>query len=47
LTGLTTSRARSEAARAGAVDFLYKGGDPDELVSAVRTAASGDSLWLR
>jgi DNA-binding NarL/FixJ family response regulator len=46
LTGLTSSRARAEAALAGAVGYLYKGGNPEELVRAVRAAASGDTVWL-
>ena len=46
LTGSTSSRARAEAARAGAVGYLHKGGNPEELVQAVRAAASGDSVWL-
>lgn len=39
--GAAVRRARS----AGAVGFLMKSGEPDELVSAVRAAAGGGEWW--
>jgi len=34
-----------KAARAGAVGFLAKGGQPAVLVSAIRIAAAGGTVW--
>lgn len=45
LTGSTNRHAMAEAARAGAAGYLYKGGDPNVLVQAVRAVASGGSAW--
>jgi two-component system, NarL family, response regulator LiaR len=39
--GRTVHRARA----AGAVGYLVKAGDPDELVAAVRATASGGQWW--
>lgn len=45
LTGAVTSRFVAESATAGARGYLVKSGDPQVLVSAVRTVASGGSVW--
>lgn len=45
LTGAVTSRFVAESATAGARGYLVKSGDPEVLVSAVRTVASGGSVW--
>jgi DNA-binding NarL/FixJ family response regulator len=39
--GRSVNRARA----AGAVGYLVKAGDPDELVAAVRATASGGQWW--
>ncbi len=43
LTGSTGNRAMTDAVRAGAAGYLYKGGDPAALMSAVRAVAAGQS----
>ncbi len=45
LTGAVTSRFVADSATAGACGYLVKSGDPQVLVSAVRTVASGGSIW--
>ncbi|MEO5834597.1 MAG: response regulator transcription factor [Nakamurella sp.] len=45
LTGAVTSRFVTESADAGASGYLVKSGDSKVLVSAVRTVASGGSIW--
>ncbi len=45
LAGAATADVVSEAARAGAVGFFLKGGDPQLLVSGIRTVAAGGTLW--
>lgn len=45
LTGAVTTRFVTESATAGARGYLVKSGDPQLLVSAVRTVASGGSVW--
>jgi len=45
LTGsLSASRVR-EARTLGAMGYLLKGGDPEELVAAVRTVVKGGTAW--
>ena len=39
------ARAVHRARAAGAVGYLVKAGDPDELVAAVRTTAAGGQWW--
>jgi DNA-binding NarL/FixJ family response regulator len=36
-----------DAAAAGAVGFLSKGADPDDVLEAVRTAGKGGTAWDR
>ncbi len=45
LTGSMTSKIVAESESAGAKGFLLKGGDPDVLISAVRTVAAGGTAW--
>jgi len=45
LTGSPTPSAVLDSAQAGAVGLLLKGGDPDELLDAVRTVAAGGTAW--
>ena len=40
-----TPRTLGEAAAAGASGYLLKGGDPQTLVTAVRTIAAGGTAW--
>jgi len=34
-----------DAARAGAMGYLFKGGDPEALLTALRTVARGRTAW--
>ena len=41
----TSSRALAESVTAGASGYLLKGGEPEELIHAVRTVADGGTAW--
>ena len=43
LTSVETEQTVVEATQAGALSYLLKGTDPDELVAAIRAAARGES----
>lgn len=45
VTGSMSGRVLQEAAQAGALGFILKGGDPQLLIQAVRTVASGETAW--
>ncbi len=45
LTGSITSGGLLEAAQAGAVGYLIKGGDGNALITAVRRVAAGGTAW--
>ena len=45
VTGSMSGRVLREAAQAGAFGFVLKGGDPRLLIEAVRTVASGATVW--
>jgi DNA-binding NarL/FixJ family response regulator len=45
LTVSVNTALRKAAAEAGAAGHLTKGGDPEALVQALRTVASGHRLW--
>lgn len=45
LSASVDPRAVGESAEAGAVGFLFKGGDAAALVDAVRTVAAGGTAW--
>ncbi len=45
LTASITARTLEEAAGAGAAGYVFKGGDPQDLVTAVRTVAAGGTAW--
>jgi len=45
LTGSPTKHAISDAADAGASGYLNKGGDLEEVASAIRVVASGGTAW--
>ena len=44
-TASTTSGNIEEAASAGAAGYLFKGGDAQALLTAVRAVADGKSVW--
>jgi two-component system, NarL family, invasion response regulator UvrY len=44
-TGSTICGTALEPARAGAVGYLFKGRDAQELVTAVRMVAAGETAW--
>ncbi len=45
LTASPTKSAITEAADAGAAGYLHKGGDLEEVASAIRVVASGGAVW--
>jgi DNA-binding NarL/FixJ family response regulator len=45
LTGSLSAGSVREAHGLGARGYLLKGGDPEELVAAVRTVAAGGTAW--
>jgi DNA-binding NarL/FixJ family response regulator len=45
LTGSLSASRVQEAHDLGAVGYLLKGGDPEELITAVRTVAGGGTAW--
>jgi DNA-binding NarL/FixJ family response regulator len=45
LTGSLSASRVQEAHDLGAVGYLLKGGDPEELIAAVRTVAGGGTAW--
>ncbi len=45
LTGSLSAGRVREAHSLGARGYLLKGGDPEELVAAVRTVAAGGTAW--
>ena len=45
VSGSAATASPQEAAEAGAVGYLTKGGDPQRVVAAVRTAAAGGTAW--
>jgi DNA-binding NarL/FixJ family response regulator len=45
LTGSLSAGRVREAHDLGAVGYLLKGGDPQELIAAVRTVAGGGTAW--
>jgi DNA-binding NarL/FixJ family response regulator len=45
LTGSVSPGTMDAAVAAGAVGYLIKGGDPNLVVSAVRTVAAGGTAW--
>jgi DNA-binding NarL/FixJ family response regulator len=47
LTTSTKGQDVHDAAAAGAVGFLKKGADPDDVLDAIRTAVSGGTAWDR
>ena len=47
LTTSTNGQDVHDAAAAGAVGFLAKGADPDEILDAVRRAGRGGTAWDR
>ncbi len=47
LTTSTRGQDVHDAAAAGAVGFLSKGADPDDVLEAVRTAGKGGTAWDR
>jgi DNA-binding NarL/FixJ family response regulator len=47
LTTSTRGQDVHDAAAAGAVGFLSKGADPDDVLEAVRTASKGGTAWDR
>ena len=47
LTTSTNGQDVQDAAAAGAVGYLGKGADPDDVLDAIRTAAAGGSAWDR
>jgi DNA-binding NarL/FixJ family response regulator len=47
LTTSTKGQDVHDAAAAGAVGFLSKGGDPDDVLNAVRSAGRGGTAWDR
>ena len=47
LTTSTKGQDVHDAAAAGAVGFLSKGADPDDVLEAIRRAVAGGSAWDR
>ena len=47
LTTSTKGQDVHDAAAAGAVGFLSKGADPDDVLDAIRAAVTGGSAWDR
>jgi DNA-binding NarL/FixJ family response regulator len=47
LTTSTRGQDVQDAAAAGAVGFLSKGGDPDSVLDAIRAAGAGGTAWDR
>jgi DNA-binding NarL/FixJ family response regulator len=47
LTTSTRGQDVHDAAAAGAVGFLSKGADPDDVLEAIRAAGRGDTAWDR
>jgi len=47
LTTSTKGQDVHDAAAAGAVGFLSKGADPDDVLDAIRAAAHGGTAWDR
>jgi len=47
LTTSTKGQDVHDAAAAGAVGFLSKGADPDEVLEAIRAAGKGGTAWDR
>jgi DNA-binding NarL/FixJ family response regulator len=47
LTTSTKGQDVHDAAAAGAVGFLSKGADPDDVLEAIRVAGSGGTAWDR
>jgi DNA-binding NarL/FixJ family response regulator len=45
VSAATSSRIVAEAVAAGASGYVLKGGDPQELIDAVRTVAGGGTAW--
>ena len=45
LTGEGTQRVRDQAERSGASGFVAKGGNPLELIDAIRVVAAGGTVW--
>ena len=45
VTGSAAATTPQQAAEAGAVGYLTKGGDPQRLLAAVRTVAAGGTAW--
>jgi DNA-binding NarL/FixJ family response regulator len=44
-TATAAAGSVEEAVRAGAVGYLFKGGDPQALLTALRTVAGGRTAW--
>jgi DNA-binding NarL/FixJ family response regulator len=47
LTTSTKGQDVHDAAAAGAIGFLSKGGDPDSVLDAIRAAGAGGTAWDR
>ena len=47
LTTSTNGQDVHDAAAAGAIGFLSKGADPDDVLDAIRAAVTGGSAWDR
>ena len=45
LTTSTNGQDVHDAAAAGAIGFLRKGADPDDVLDAIRVAATGGTAW--
>jgi DNA-binding NarL/FixJ family response regulator len=45
LTTSTNGQDVHDAAAAGAIGFLRKGADPDDVLDAIRAAATGGTAW--
>ena len=45
LTASSSEAVQRDASAAGAKGFLIKGRDPDEVITAVRTVATGGTYW--
>lgn len=45
ITGSTVTVGSQDAAEAGAVGYVPKGGNPQQLIAAIQAAAAGGTAW--